>query len=107
MRLPTHTSPWALRLWPCHTVLQRLSLRVSLVPASSLSSTLDCLSEYQSCSSKIPEKNCIDVVLLSSVHSLPMTVANHGYPYVLEVSDTVATVIDRVGHDTPPPCRLW
>jgi len=30
-----------------------------------------------------------------------MSVVNRGYPYVLEISATVAAVIDR---DTPPPC---
>jgi len=50
---------------------------------------------------KFPEENRSDVVLLFSAHSLPMTVVNRGDPYVLEVSATVAAVMDRLGHTNP------
>ncbi|KAL0955913.1 hypothetical protein HGRIS_002104 [Hohenbuehelia grisea] len=42
-----------------------------------------------------------DVVLLFSAHSLPMSVVNRGDPYVLEVSASVAAVMDRLGHSNP------
>jgi ferrochelatase len=41
------------------------------------------------------------VVLLFSAHSLPMSVVNRGDPYVLEVSATVAAVMNRLGHTNP------
>ncbi|KAJ2925112.1 hypothetical protein H1R20_g11970, partial [Candolleomyces eurysporus] len=42
-----------------------------------------------------------DVVLLFSAHSLPMSVVNRGDPYVLEVSASVAAVMQRLGHSNP------
>ena len=50
---------------------------------------------------KFPEEKRGDVVLLFSAHSLPMSVVNRGDPYVLEVSATVAAVMDRLGHTNP------
>jgi ferrochelatase len=41
------------------------------------------------------------VVLLFSAHSLPMSVVNRGDPYVLEVSASVAAVMNRLGHSNP------
>src|SRR5260221_10136697 len=103
VRLPT-ASPWALQLWLCRTVLQRPTghpFESPLCPPCPSLLHWAVSQNIKSCSSKIPEKNRIDVVLLSSAHSLPMTVVNRGYPYVLEVSATVAAVIDRLGHTTP------
>ena len=53
---------------------------------------------------KFPAEKRSDVVLLFSAHSLPMSVVNRGDPYVLEVSASVAAVMDRLGH--PNPYRL-
>ncbi|KAI0780182.1 ferrochelatase [Fomes fomentarius] len=50
---------------------------------------------------KFPVEKRSDVVLLFSAHSLPMSVVNRGDPYVLEVSATVAAVMDRLGHSNP------
>lgn len=50
---------------------------------------------------KFPEEKRADAVLLFSAHSLPMSVVNRGDPYVLEVSATVAAVMDRLGHTNP------
>ncbi|KAI9461727.1 ferrochelatase [Russula earlei] len=50
---------------------------------------------------KFPEEKRGEVVLLFSAHSLPMSVVNRGDPYVLEVSATVAAVMDRLGHANP------
>ena len=50
---------------------------------------------------KFPEEKRGDVVLLFSAHSLPMSVVNRGDPYVLEVSATVAAVMDLLGHTNP------
>ncbi|KAI0298605.1 ferrochelatase [Russula brevipes] len=50
---------------------------------------------------KFPEDKRSDVVLLFSAHSLPMSIVNRGDPYVLEVSATVAAVMDRLGHANP------
>jgi protoporphyrin/coproporphyrin ferrochelatase len=40
-------------------------------------------------------------VLLFSAHSLPMSVVNRGDPYILEVSASVAAVMQRLGHSNP------
>jgi protoporphyrin/coproporphyrin ferrochelatase len=50
---------------------------------------------------KFAEEKRSDAVLLFSAHSLPMSVVNRGDPYVLEVSATVAAVMDRLGHTNP------
>ena len=50
---------------------------------------------------RFPEEKRANVVLLFSAHSLPMSVVNRGDPYVLEVSATVAAVMDRLGHTNP------
>ncbi|KAL1760603.1 hypothetical protein FB107DRAFT_202650 [Schizophyllum commune] len=42
-----------------------------------------------------------DAVILFSAHSLPMSVVNRGDPYVLEVSATVAAVMERLKHQNP------
>ncbi|KIM91844.1 hypothetical protein PILCRDRAFT_100725 [Piloderma croceum F 1598] len=42
-----------------------------------------------------------DTVILFSAHSLPMSVVNRGDPYILEVSASVSTVMDRLGHSNP------
>lgn len=50
---------------------------------------------------KFPEATRSDAVLLFSAHSLPMSVVNRGDPYVMEVSATVAAVMERLGHSNP------
>jgi len=50
---------------------------------------------------KFPPEVRSDVVLLFSAHSLPMSVVNRGDPYVLEVSASVAAVMQRLGHANP------
>ncbi|KAL4255008.1 Ferrochelatase [Abortiporus biennis] len=50
---------------------------------------------------KFDEASRSDVVLLFSAHSLPMSVVNRGDPYVLEVSASVAAVMDRLKHSNP------
>lgn len=40
-------------------------------------------------------------MILFSAHSLPMSVVNRGDPYILEVSASVSTVMDRLGHSNP------
>ncbi|KAL6310334.1 ferrochelatase [Sparassis latifolia] len=50
---------------------------------------------------KFPESTRADAVLLFSAHSLPMSVVNRGDPYVLEVSATVAAVMERLKHTNP------
>lgn len=40
-------------------------------------------------------------MLLFSAHSLPMSVVNRGDPYILEVSASVAAVMERLGHSNP------
>ncbi|PCH43753.1 ferrochelatase [Wolfiporia cocos MD-104 SS10] len=50
---------------------------------------------------KFPESTRSEVVLLFSAHSLPMSVVNRGDPYVLEVSASVASVMERLGHRNP------
>jgi ferrochelatase len=50
---------------------------------------------------KFPEEKRSDAVLLFSAHSLPMSVVNRGDPYVLEVSASVAAVMNRLGHTNP------
>ncbi|KAN0133968.1 ferrochelatase [Lactarius tabidus] len=55
----------------------------------------------ESALAKFPEEKRADAVLLFSAHSLPMSVVNRGDPYVLEVSATVAAVMDRLGHTNP------
>jgi ferrochelatase len=53
---------------------------------------------------KFPENKRAETVLLFSAHSLPMSVVNRGDPYVLEVSASVAAVMQRLKH--PNPYRL-
>ncbi|EIW63169.1 ferrochelatase [Trametes versicolor FP-101664 SS1] len=50
---------------------------------------------------KFPAEKRSETVLLFSAHSLPMSVVNRGDPYILEVSATVSTVMDRLGHSNP------
>ncbi|KAI0081221.1 ferrochelatase [Panus rudis PR-1116 ss-1] len=50
---------------------------------------------------KFDEASRSEVVLLFSAHSLPMSVVNRGDPYVLEVSASVAAVMNRLGHSNP------
>lgn len=50
---------------------------------------------------KFPASTRDDAVLLFSAHSLPMSVVNRGDPYVLEVSASVAAVMDRLKHSNP------
>lgn len=50
---------------------------------------------------KFPEEKRSDAVLLFSAHSLPMSVVNRGDPYVLEVSASVAAVMNRLAHANP------
>ena len=50
---------------------------------------------------KFPEEKRGDAVFLFSAHSLPMSVVNRGDPYVLEVSASVAAVMNRLGHTNP------
>jgi ferrochelatase len=50
---------------------------------------------------KFPEGERRDAVFLFSAHSLPMSVVNRGDPYVLEVSASVAAVMNRLGHTNP------
>jgi len=50
---------------------------------------------------KFPEATRSDAVLLFSAHSLPMSVVNRGDPYVMEVSASVAAVMERLGHSNP------
>ncbi|KAN0116310.1 ferrochelatase [Russula decolorans] len=50
---------------------------------------------------KFPEEKRSDAVVLFSAHSLPMSVVNRGDPYVLEVSASVAAVMNRLGHTNP------
>ncbi len=45
-----------------------------------------------------PEATRSETVLLFSAHSLPMSVVNRGDPYVMEVSASVAAVMDRLRH---------
>jgi len=51
--------------------------------------------------SKFPADRRAETVLLFSAHSLPMSVVNRGDPYVLEVSASVAAVMQRLGHSNP------
>jgi len=50
---------------------------------------------------KFPADKRSETVLLFSAHSLPMSVVNRGDPYVLEVSASVAAVMQRLGHSNP------
>ncbi|OBZ68350.1 Ferrochelatase, mitochondrial [Grifola frondosa] len=50
---------------------------------------------------KFPEEKRAETVLLFSAHSLPMSVVNRGDPYVLEVSASVAAVMERLKHTNP------
>ena len=50
---------------------------------------------------RFPEEKRSETVLLFSAHSLPMSVVNRGDPYVLEVSASVATVMQRLKHSNP------
>lgn len=50
---------------------------------------------------KFPPEARSDAVLLFSAHSLPMSVVNRGDPYVLEVSASVAAVMQRLGNSNP------
>lgn len=50
---------------------------------------------------KFDEATRSDVVLMFSAHSLPMSVVNRGDPYVLEVSASVAAVMERLKHSNP------
>ncbi|KAF8574118.1 ferrochelatase [Ramaria rubella] len=47
---------------------------------------------------KFPPDRRANAVLLFSAHSLPMSVVNRGDPYILEVSATVAAVMQRLRH---------
>lgn len=47
------------------------------------------------------ESTRAETVLLFSAHSLPMSVVNRGDPYVLEVSASVAKVMERLKHANP------
>jgi len=51
--------------------------------------------------SKFPADKRGETVLLFSAHSLPMSVVNRGDPYVLEVSASVAAVMQRLSHSNP------
>ncbi|PFH51482.1 hypothetical protein AMATHDRAFT_142509 [Amanita thiersii Skay4041] len=51
--------------------------------------------------SKFPACTRTDTVILFSAHSLPMSVVNRGDPYVLEVSASVAAVMEWLGHSNP------
>jgi len=50
---------------------------------------------------KFSEATRSDTVLLFSAHSLPMSVVNRGDPYILEVSASVAAVMEHLGHSNP------
>lgn len=50
---------------------------------------------------KFPEDKRSETVLLFSAHSLPMSVVNRGDPYVLEVSASVAAVMQRLKYSNP------
>lgn len=50
---------------------------------------------------KFDEATRSEVVLMFSAHSLPMSVVNRGDPYILEVSASVAAVMDRLKHSNP------
>ncbi|TFK26469.1 ferrochelatase [Coprinopsis marcescibilis] len=50
---------------------------------------------------KFPPESRSDAVLLFSAHSLPMSVVNRGDPYILEVSASVAAVMQRLGYANP------
>ncbi|EMD37920.1 hypothetical protein CERSUDRAFT_50322 [Gelatoporia subvermispora B] len=50
---------------------------------------------------KFPEATRQETVLLFSAHSLPMSVVNRGDPYILEVSASVAAVMERLKHSNP------
>lgn len=50
---------------------------------------------------KFPPEKRSEAILLFSAHSLPMSVVNRGDPYVLEVSASVAAVMQRLGHSNP------
>ncbi|KAK2463276.1 hypothetical protein APHAL10511_004931 [Amanita phalloides] len=50
---------------------------------------------------KFPTSTRAETVILFSAHSLPMSVVNRGDPYVLEVSASVAAVMERLGHSNP------
>jgi hypothetical protein len=99
VRLPTHAYPWALRLWLCRTVLQRPSLRVRIVPLFYAGLSLRISKLLFKNSRKEPRRRCAPLfcAFTPNVRRQPRC----SYPYVLEVSATVAAVIDRVGHDTP------
>ncbi|KIL66190.1 hypothetical protein M378DRAFT_404316 [Amanita muscaria Koide BX008] len=47
---------------------------------------------------KFPASTRADTVILFSAHSLPMSIVNRGDPYVLEVSASVAAVMEQLGH---------
>ncbi|KAF8625427.1 hypothetical protein AX15_005389 [Amanita polypyramis BW_CC] len=50
---------------------------------------------------KFPTSSRAEAVILFSAHSLPMSVVNRGDPYVLEVSASVAAVMERLSHSNP------
>jgi len=50
---------------------------------------------------RFPVNKQAETVLLFSAHSLPMSVVNRGDPYVLEVSASVAAVMQRLNHSNP------
>ncbi len=50
---------------------------------------------------KFPAETRSNVVLLFSAHSLPMSVVNRGDPYILEVSASVSSVMQRLGNKNP------
>ena len=68
---------------------------ISLSPHQAVSQNIEAALQ------KFSEDKRGDVVLLFSAHSLPMSVVNRGDPYVLEVSATVAAVMNRLGHTNP------
>ena len=45
-------------------------------------------------------------ILLFSAHSLPMSAVHRGDPYILEVSTSVSTILERLGNRNPY-CLVW
>jgi ferrochelatase len=92
--------------WGTHPGFVEVSWLSALSPSSFSVITLPAPTQavaqnIESALGKFSEEKRADAVLLFSAHSLPMSVINRGDPYVLEVSATVAAVMDRLGHKNP------
>ena len=90
--------------WGTHPGFVEVCLLSVLFGRYELADDVSCQSVAQRIESaldKFPAERRSGVALLFSAHSLPMSVVNRGDPYVLEVSASVAAVMDRLRHANP------